>query len=588
MNNNYKKTVFCWSMYDFANQPFTTLIVTFIFSAYYTQAIAPNIHDGTFLWSIGIAITALFVAFVSPLMGALADQGGYRKILLIFWSWICILSTIFLFFTYEGQIYIALFWFVIANIGFEMGSVFCNAYLPHIAPKDKIGRISGYGWSLGYVGGLIALMISLFLFVQPNKPIFNLKKNSSINSIIVDIENVEISNTFSRFTISPSSFNVIDSIQVGMPIKLINFELTDTLAFMSDLVYKNETEKGTVADIDLDSHSFVIFGSHPEYINHKGRSIQLIGKPLWNNYNRKELDSNTGFVLDEKNNFEIRGPIYEDDKYVGTLCYFRDGRLKIVDNPNINEISVKTSGENIRGINLLVALWFALFAIPTFLGVKDQKINARISKKLIYKSYSQIRQTFKEIKQYKHIVRFLIARILYNDGLVTIFSFGGIYASGTFGFSFNEVMYFGIALNVAAGLGAFLFGFLDDWIGGKNTIQLSNIGLIIACALAVFTTNVTVFWIAGILIGLCSGPNQASSRSLMSRFTPKDKQNEFFGFFAFSGKATAFIGPMLLGILTKEFGSQRYGVAIVLVLILAGAYVLHTLDEKAAVDNSKA
>ena len=588
MNSNYKKTVFCWSMYDFANQPFTTLIVTFIFSAYYTQAIAPNIHDGTFLWSIGIAITALFVAFVSPLMGALADQGGYRKILLIFWSWICILSTIFLFFTYEGQIYIALFWFVIANIGFEMGSVFCNAYLPHIAPKDKIGRISGYGWSLGYVGGLIALMISLFLFVQPNKPIFNLKKNSSINSIIIDIENVEISNTFSRFTISPSSHNVIDSIQVGMPIKLINFELTDTLAFMPDLVYKNETEKGTVADIDLDSHSFVIFGSHPEYINHKDRSIQLIGKPSWNNYNTKELDSKTGFVLDEKNNFEIRGPIYEDDKYVGTLCYFRDGRLKIVDNPNINEISVKTSGENIRGINLLVALWFALFAIPTFLGVKDHKINARISKKLIYKSYSQIRQTFKEIKQYKHIVRFLIARILYNDGLVTIFSFGGIYASGTFGFSFNEVMYFGIALNVAAGLGAFLFGFLDDWIGGKNTIQLSNIGLIIACALAVFTTNVTVFWIAGILIGLCSGPNQASSRSLMSRFTPKDKQNEFFGFFAFSGKATAFIGPMLLGILTREFGSQRYGVAIVLVLILAGAYVLHSLDEKAAVGDSKA
>ena len=151
----------------------------------------------------------------------------------------------------------------------------------------------------------------------------------------------------SRFTISPSSFNVIDSIQVGMPIKLINFELSDTSAFLSDLVYKNETENGTVADIDLDSRSFVVFGSQPEYRNHKGRSIQLIGKPSWYNNN-----VNTGFVLDEKNNFEIRGPIYEDDKYVGTLCYFRDGRLKIVDNPNINEISVKTSGENIRGINL--------------------------------------------------------------------------------------------------------------------------------------------------------------------------------------------------------------------------------------------
>ena len=84
MKNNYKKTVFSWSMYDFANQPFTTLIVTFIFSAYYTQAIAPNIHDGTFLWSIGIAITALFVAFISPLMGALADQGGIENFYLYF------------------------------------------------------------------------------------------------------------------------------------------------------------------------------------------------------------------------------------------------------------------------------------------------------------------------------------------------------------------------------------------------------------------------------------------------------------------------------------------------------------------------
>ena len=125
-----------------------------------------------------------------------------------------------------------------------------------------------------------------------------------------------------------------------------------------------------------------------------------------------------------------------------------------------------------------------------------------------------------------------------------------------------------------------MFGFLDDKIGGKNTVQLSNLGLIIACLLAVFTTSKTVFWIAGILIGICSGPNQASSRSLMSRFTPKNKQNEFFGFFAFSGKATAFIGPLLLGILTATFGSQRFGVAVVALLVFLGAFVLHGLDEE--------
>ena len=128
-------------------------------------------------------------------------------------------------------------------------------------------------------------------------------------------------------------------------------------------------------------------------------------------------------------------------------CYYRDGRLDIVDDPQLNEVSIKRSGENIRAINILVALWFIVFSIPTFLWVKDRKIESNLSKQLVQNSYSQIKQTFKEIKNYKHIVRLLVARILYNDGLVTIFSFGGIYASGTFGFSFNEVMYFGIALN---------------------------------------------------------------------------------------------------------------------------------------------
>ncbi len=121
-------------------------------------------------------------------------------------------------------------------------------------------------------------------------------------------------------------------------------------------------------------------------------------------------------------------------------------------------------------------------------------------------------------------------------------------------------------------------------------MQLSNVGLIVACILAVVTTSKTVFWVAGILIGICSGPNQASSRSLMSRFTPENKQNEFFGFFAFSGKATAFVGPFLLGLLTSIFGSQRFGVAVVALLVFLGAFVLHGLDEdegaRESLDNS--
>ena len=108
------------------------------------------------------------------------------------------------------------------------------------------------------------------------------------------------------------------------------------------------------------------------------------------------------------------------------------------------------NGENIRATNLLVAIWFAIFSIPTFLWVKDKPISQRISLSLIRSSYGQIKNTFREIRKYKQTSRFLIARILYNDGLITIFSFGGIYAAGTFGFTFDEIMIFGIVLNVTA------------------------------------------------------------------------------------------------------------------------------------------
>ena len=410
------KTIFSWSMYDFANQPYTTLVITFIYSTFFTKAIAANEIAGTALWSRAMTVTALTVAFLSPIMGAIADRGGYRKSFLMFWTYISIIGTLALYFPVPGEIYKALFWVIISNIGFEMGGVFCNAYLPEISSKDKIGRISGYGWSLGYLGGLMALLIGYLLFVSPDIPAFGFSK-------------------------------------------------------------------------DL--------------------------------------------------------------------------------------------GQNIRATNLMVGIWFLFFSIPVFLGIpKDEKRGKQSFKNIWKDSFGQIQSTFKNIRRYKELIKFLIARLFYNDALVTIFAFGGIYAAGTFGFTFEDIFLFGIILNITAGIGAFSLGFLDDIIGGKRTIQISNIGFIIACLLAVFTTNESMFWVSGVLIGLCSGPNQAASRSLMARFIPKNKENEFFGFFAFTGKATAFLGPLLLGIMTQIFNSQRHGVFVVVVLFIIGFLLMLRVDEE--------
>ena len=410
-----RKEIWSWCFYDFGNSAFTTLVITFIYSTYFTKAIAENEIDGTYLWSQAIAITAVIVSLLSPILGAIADKGGYRKIFLTLTTYMSIGATALLFFPIKGQILFALILVVIANVNFELGGVFYNAYLPEIVSRKKIGRISGIGWGAGYLGGLLAMLVAMIGFVSADDPWFGLK-----------IE----------------------------------------------------------------------------------------------------------------------------------------------------------TGEHIRATNILVAVWFFIFTLPAILYLKEKKVDsAKRIGIVVLNSIQALKKTFQEIKIYKNTVRFLISRLIYNDGLVTIFAFGAIYASGTFGFTFNEIMIFGIVLNIAAGSGAFLMGYIDDVIGGKLTIQISLIGLMIAVLLAVFANSKLLFWVSGIIVGLFAGPNQSASRSLMGRLTPPDKINEFYGFFAFSGKLTSFLGPMLLGIFTKYFSSQRYGVAVVFIFFFVGFLLMRNVNE---------
>lgn len=410
-------TLAAWALYDFANSSFTTLVVTFVYGTLFASYIAPDEATGQSQWAVGLGISAVVIALLSPTLGAVADAGGLRRRFLRLTTVICVVATAALFFPTEGQITLALTFFVIGNVAFEVGIVFYNAFLPEIAPGDRIGRISGYGWALGYVGGLLCLGVALVVFVQPEQAPFGLDRET--------------------------------------------------------------------------------FG-------------------------------------------------------------------------------------HVRATNLLVAGWFALFAIPALVVLPEPpgRVPDGIPKNVgvVRGSLKSFARTFREIRRYQPIVRLLIARVFYNDGLVTVISFGGIYAAGVLGFETEDVLIFGIALNVAAAVGAAVFGFVDDALGGKKTVLITVVGLFGASALAIVSTDPTLFWVAGILIGLLLGPNQAASRSLMGRFVPASKENEFFGFFAFSGKATAFLGPALLAPITAAWG-QRAGISVVLGFFLVGGILLLTVDE---------
>jgi UMF1 family MFS transporter len=410
------KIVWSWALYDWANSAFTTLVVTFVYSTYFTKGIAPDEVTGTTWWSRAVAVSALLTAALAPILGAAADQAGARKRFLAVTTALCVGATTLLGFVSPSMAnagLVALTLFVIADISFETGNIFYNAFLPTIASPERIGRVSGYGWGLGYAGGLVCMGLALAGFVRPEVPWFGLST---------------------------------------------------------------------------------------------------------------------------------------------------------------------TDGFNVRATNFLVAAWFLVFSIPLFLFVPERRLTGvRVDPRAALR---ELARTIRTIRQYGEIVKFLIARLVFNDGLVTVFAFGGIYAAGTFGMSLSEVILFGVALNVTSGLGAVAFGFVDDKIGGKKTILVTLVALSLATLLAVWAPTRLWFWIAGLLIGIFVGPNQSASRSLMARFVPERHQAEFFGFFAFSGKATSFLGPLLLGTMTQAFDSQRVGVATVIAFFVVGGVLLATVDEQ--------
>ena len=149
--------------------------------------------------------------------------------------------------------------------------------------------------------------------------------------------------------------------------------------------------------------------------------------------------------------------------------------------------------------------------------------------------------------------------MIYNDGLVMIIGIGAIYSMEVFGFTIEEAMLWGLAAQVTAGLGAFAMGFLDDRIGGKKTILISLVGLSLAVLWATLARaeSATSLYLAGFIIGIFMGPNQAASRSLLGRFVPAEKETEFYGFFAFSGRATSFWGFAIYAGMTTTLGSPR-------------------------------
>ena len=259
---------------------------------------------------------------------------------------------------------------------------------------------------------------------------------------------------------------------------------------------------------------------------------------------------------------------------------------------------VTHQGDRITGP--LTGVWFIIFVLPMFLLTPDYPAK-RALRDALREGMTDLRQTLRELPQRKSMAAFLLANMIYTDGLVSLFAFGGIYAAGTFGWNTIQIGTFGIILAIAGTLGGWIGGKLDDAFGPKRVITGSMLVLLYAIVAILLVDKDSVLFVkvtppmpggalfasaaeraylvAGCLIGAAGAPLQAASRSLLIRIAPKDRIAQYFGLFALTGKVTSFIGPLLIGVITAVTASQKAGMAGLVVFFAAGLVLLARVEE---------
>lgn len=407
-----RREIFGFMMFDFANSSYTTIIITAIFNAYFVKVVVNQANRGEFLWAVTLSISYLLVIIFGPVFGALADYSGLKKRFLFYSYVLCVVFTALLFFVREGNIIMAVVFVILSNLGYSASENFVSSFLPEIADENTMGRISGFAWGFGYVGGLLSLGVCLGIL--------------------------------------------------------------------------------------------------------------------------------TGFKL------------------------HTDEHLPI------------------RLTNLVTAVFFALAAIPTFLWIESRIPRRKIpeGENIFTIAFGRLARTFKNIKMFKELLKFLLSFLFFNSGIAVVISFAAVYAQKELGFTPSMTVLLIIVVNVTAAIGALAFGFIEDRFGSKNTIIITLLIWVVTVVSAYFIKTQDGFWIVANLAGLAMGASQSSARALVGLFSPQSKTAEFFGFWGFAGKFSAIVGILSFGSMSYVFSSNRIAILSTIFYFIIGLVLLMFVNEK--------
>jgi UMF1 family MFS transporter len=396
-----KKQILSWCLFDFANSSYSAVISAVIFPVYYAGVIVGNSSgEGDLWWGRAISLSMLFIALSSPFLGGIADYAGLRKRLLAFYTTICVVALTGLTLLTPGAVIAGFLLIVFANIGMEGGLVFYNSFLPRIAPAEYHGRVSSWGFSIGYAGSIASLLIALPL---------------------------------------------VKSGQYGL---------------------------------------------------------------TW----------------------------------------------------------------------IATAVFFAIFSLPAFLFLPRDTRADVTALQAGTRGVEQAWITIKALWKRREPRNFLIAYLLYEDGVNTVIVFSSIFAATTLHFGTGELVGLYITVQFTALIGAFVMAKPTDTWGPKKIVMLSLVLWTLVAVIAYFVQTKPQFWAVACSAGLGLGTVQAGTRAFYTQFVPKGSEAEYFGVYSLVGKSSAILGPLVFGFVSSTFGSQRPAILSIALFFVTGLVLLSRVN----------
>jgi len=392
-----RRYVVSWTLFDFANSSYSAVIAAVIFPVYYAQYIVGNEAGlGDLWWGRALSASMAIVALTSPLLGGIADYGGLRKRFLFLYTTLAVLAIAALASLRQGMVSQGFVLILLANLGMEGGLVFYNAFLPRIAPPEFHGRVSAWGFGVGYAGSILSLLLAL--------------------------------------------------------------------------------------------------------------------------------------------------PLVRMGRFAETW--------------------------------IMTAVLFALFSMPAFLFLPPDEKSKSSVVEAAQKGFRYTLRNLKELWAGKERAKFLIAYLLYEDGVNTVIGFSSLFAATTLGFQPQNLIALYLVVQTTALIGAFLIATPIDRWGPKKVVILSLLMWTCVTTIAFFIRSQLQFWLLASFAGLGLGTVQAATRAFYTQFIPEGKEAEHFGVYSLVGKSSAIFGPLLFGQLSSTFRSQRPAILSVAAFFLAGMLLL--------------